>query len=65
MMAEDSLNQNLVACPTCRKNTFWSPTNKARPFCSERCKLIDFGEWAKENYIIPETEKSESSETEQ
>ena len=24
-----------------------------RPFCSERCKLIDFGRWANEEYRVP------------
>jgi hypothetical protein len=31
----------------------YSPDNKWRPFCSERCKLIDLGEWAAEKHAIP------------
>lgn len=41
-----------VACPTCGERTEYSPTNKWRPFCSERCKLIDLGAWATEKYSI-------------
>jgi endogenous inhibitor of DNA gyrase (YacG/DUF329 family) len=31
----------------------WDPQNRFRPFCSERCKLIDLGQWASEQYRIP------------
>ncbi|MFD1215236.1 DNA gyrase inhibitor YacG [Microbulbifer celer] len=40
-------------CPTCQKIIEWSPENRFRPFCSERCKLIDLGEWASEGHKIP------------
>lgn len=40
-----------LRCPTCQKPTTWQD-NLYRPFCSERCKLIDFGEWASESYKI-------------
>ena len=43
----------MVACPTCQKQTQFTPENRWRPFCSERCKLIDLGEWASEGYQIP------------
>jgi len=42
-----------VNCPTCGKLSEWSPDNPWRPFCSERCKLIDLGEWANEEKKIP------------
>ena len=42
-----------VKCPTCEKTVIWSVESKFRPFCSERCKLIDLGEWASESYSIP------------
>jgi len=32
----------------------FSPDNAWRPFCSERCRLIDLGNWAAENYRVPE-----------
>lgn len=41
-----------IACPQCSKPADFSPENKARPFCSERCRLIDLGEWASEGYKI-------------
>lgn len=44
---------HIVACPTCRKSARFSPENPYRPFCSERCKLIDLGEWADGSRAIP------------
>ena len=46
-------------CPQCNKETDLSPTNIYRPFCSEKCKLIDFGSWANEENIISRPVKSE------
>ncbi|WP_153111129.1 DNA gyrase inhibitor YacG [Propionivibrio limicola] len=42
-----------VRCPQCGGESEWSPANKYRPFCSERCKLIDLGAWASESYRVP------------
>ena len=42
-----------VACPTCSKGVVWEPASKWRPFCCERCKLIDIGAWASEAYRVP------------
>ena len=42
-----------VACPACHKMVAWTNDNPSRPFCSERCKLIDFGEWASGRHAIP------------
>jgi len=39
-------------CPTCVKPVEWRD-NPWRPFCSERCKLIDFGRWTDEEYRVP------------
>ncbi|WP_455199864.1 DNA gyrase inhibitor YacG [Kaarinaea lacus] len=41
-----------VKCPTCEKAVEWTDENPWRPFCSERCKLIDLGEWASESHRI-------------
>ena len=41
-----------VDCPTCQAKVAWTNSNKYRPFCSERCKLIDLGEWAREKHTI-------------
>jgi len=42
----------IVACPTCRKSVPFRADNPYRPFCSERCRLIDLGEWAAEGHRI-------------
>ena len=42
-----------MRCPQCGAESVWSPENKWRPFCSERCKLIDLGCWADESYRVP------------
>lgn len=44
----------LVTCPTCKKQSEYSTSNAYRPFCCERCKLIDLGDWANENFKIPD-----------
>ena len=41
-----------VRCPVCKKKTTWEE-NPSKPFCSERCKLIDLGRWASEEYKVP------------
>jgi len=41
-----------VKCPTCGKPVKWEAASKWRPFCSERCRLIDLGEWASESHRI-------------
>lgn len=43
-------------CPQCRTVIAWNPDNPWRPFCSERCKLIDLGHWASGDYRIPQVE---------
>lgn len=47
----------IVTCPTCGKPVEWTPEQRWRPFCSERCRLIDLGEWAAESYRVPSEEK--------
>jgi len=42
----------VVNCPHCAKAIEWIPENRYRPFCSERCKLIDLGAWASEKYRV-------------
>ncbi len=41
-----------VKCPTCRREIDWSQS-PYRPFCSERCQLIDLGAWLTEKHAIP------------
>lgn len=55
-MHKDSLKVN---CPQCGGESVWSADNAFRPFCSERCKLIDLGAWASESYRVPVQESTE------
>jgi len=43
----------IVPCPTCQRPVEWSEASRWRPFCSERCKLIDLGAWAAGRHAIP------------
>lgn len=43
-----------VPCPTCRREAEWSSDNAYRPFCSERCKLVDLGAWFTGDRAIPD-----------
>jgi len=52
----------LVSCPRCGTQVAWSPGNPYRPFCSERCKLIDLGDWAMEKYRVPVEEDKDPPE---
>ncbi len=50
-----------MKCPTCDKPINWKD-NPFRPFCSERCKLIDFGAWVNGDYAVPAEESAPSLE---
>ncbi len=52
----------IIKCPHCGKETEYSG-NEFRPFCSERCKLLDFGDWANESFSLP-AETAELTEEE-
>lgn len=52
----------IVSCPICGKPVEWQPHNRWRPFCSERCKLIDLGAWATERYRVPVVEDKDRPE---
>ena len=41
-----------LRCPTCKRDIEWSEQFPYRPFCSERCRIIDLGNWASEKYVI-------------
>lgn len=53
----------IVHCPTCRTEVSWEE-NPHRPFCSERCRLIDLGAWAEDRYRIPGEKLQPDSEKE-
>jgi len=44
-----------MKCPICRQEVAWEG-NRDRPFCSERCRLIDLGNWANGQYGLPAEE---------
>lgn len=46
-------NTKIVACPGCGGDSVYASSNPFRPFCSARCKNIDFGAWAAENFRVP------------
>jgi len=55
----------VVSCPQCDKPLAWDLDNAYRPFCSERCKLIDLGHWASESYRVPtEADQTPSDDSE-
>lgn len=60
---------SMVKCPTCKRDVEWSQASTYRPFCSDRCRLIDLGAWLGEKHKIPgepvaedERRRSDSSE---
>lgn len=50
----------IVRCPQCGGDAVFAPENPFRPFCSERCRLIDLGAWANESYRLPVQEKEDN-----
>lgn len=42
-----------VPCPQCRQPSRYAADNVWRPFCSERCRNLDLGAWANEDYRMP------------
>jgi endogenous inhibitor of DNA gyrase (YacG/DUF329 family) len=52
-MNPGSSPRRIVVCPTCKGDSVYGPDNPFRPFCSARCKNVDFGAWASESYRVP------------
>ncbi|MBM5571878.1 MULTISPECIES: DNA gyrase inhibitor YacG [Deefgea] len=52
-----------VSCPICRNTSLYNDCNPYRPFCSERCKLIDLGAWADESYRIEDQADNPENDT--
>jgi hypothetical protein len=51
-----------MRCPICKQTVVWEG-NPFRPFCSERCKLIDLDNWLEGRYRVPSrVESGEQSE---
>ncbi len=51
------MKPRLVNCPHCGKASPYDASNPFRPFCCERCRLIDLGQWASESYRVPLNEE--------
>ena len=52
-MTQAKLPVKQVTCPQCGGESVYAPSNPFRPFCSERCKNIDFGAWSSESFRLP------------
>ncbi|HSD55191.1 MAG TPA: DNA gyrase inhibitor YacG [Burkholderiales bacterium] len=51
-----------VSCPRCGAQVAWAPESRHRPFCSERCRTVDLGAWATEQYCVAAIESGEEIE---
>jgi endogenous inhibitor of DNA gyrase (YacG/DUF329 family) len=54
----------IIKCPTCGNKTEWTDKNPWRPFCRERCRLIDLGAWADESHRIASTTPADFTDDE-
>ena len=50
-----------VKCPQCNADVVWHAQSVYRPFCSARCKQMDLGAWASEQYRVPTTTTEDGS----
>ena len=57
------MKQLTIDCPRCKKK-FNYYSSEFRPFCSEKCRLIDLGQWLNESYTVP-VQKLSQEEAEQ
>lgn len=49
-----AMHDRTFPCPRCGEPVRWNAESRWKPFCSERCKLIDLGAWFAEEHVIPE-----------
>jgi hypothetical protein len=64
MKQHTTASTHTVPCPSCNARVEWSVAARWRPFCSERCHLIDLGNWLSETNRIPgEDNPPESNES--
>ncbi|MBE7420616.1 MAG: DNA gyrase inhibitor YacG [Ideonella sp.] len=59
--AQPAPRQLEVSCPVCARRTIYSEANRWRPFCSERCRTVDLGAWASEQFRVVEASAPEES----
>lgn len=53
MSERPAFTPKTVTCPACGGPSLYTPSNRFRPFCCERCKQIDLGAWAAEDFRVP------------
>jgi uncharacterized protein len=63
-VATPAREARLVPCPTCQRPAAYSAANRWRPFCSERCRTVDLGAWASEQFRVPAQPSPESDSSE-
>lgn len=51
--APPAFSPKTVVCPACGGPSLYAPSNHFRPFCSERCRQVDLGAWAAEEFRVP------------
>jgi endogenous inhibitor of DNA gyrase (YacG/DUF329 family) len=49
--------EKIVSCPACKGPSVYATSNSNRPFCSARCKGLDLGAWANEEFRLPAADK--------
>ena len=54
-----------MRCPICEREFDPASPTSARPFCSERCRLIDLGRWLGEDYAVPAPPRTEGDESDE
>lgn len=52
--ADSTPSPRWVSCPQCKGDSLYATSNPYRPFCGLRCRDIDFGAWADENFRVPD-----------
>jgi len=60
---EPTKKATIVPCPTCAGDSLFAPSNRWRPFCSERCRAIDLGAWASEAFRVQASAPIEDPDT--
>ena len=53
MTDQPAIPLKMVTCPACGGDSVYASSNVSRPFCSARCKNLDFGAWASEGFRLP------------
>ncbi|MBV8604718.1 MAG: DNA gyrase inhibitor YacG [Pelomonas sp.] len=59
---DSEVKPRIVRCPQCGGDSVYAPSNRWRPFCSERCGQVDLGAWASEGYAVAATPPTEGDE---